>query len=73
MELKDLFSPRGFHIAHLNIRSLFPKIDVFKYLVQSARDIDIVGVPETWLNDNLTSDFIDIQGYTFVRTDKIGI
>lgn len=61
---------KGFRVAHLNIRSLVPKIDDFRGVIL-REDYDVVAVSETWLNDDTDSQLISITGYRFVRQDRI--
>lgn len=57
-------------IAHLNVRSLTANFNNFRdFVVQN--DYDIVGVSETWLTTNVTSESISIYGYNIIRCDRI--
>lgn len=56
-------------IGHLNVRSLFTGFDEFQSLVLN-NDLDIVGVTETWLSDNIVSDIVGIDGFKFYRKDR---
>lgn len=56
--------------AHINIRSLFPKLEVFKETVLTE-NFDVVAVTETWLNDNITNNMLSIPGYIFLRNDRL--
>ncbi|KAK9696613.1 hypothetical protein QE152_g31479 [Popillia japonica] len=57
-------------IAHINIRSLVPKINYLKSLVED-KCIDILIVSETWLNPNISSGLVYINNYTFLRSDRV--
>ena len=70
MELKTLFEDRGFHLAHLNVRSLYPKIDILRYHLFSVENLDVLGISETWLNTNIHSDLVNIHGYHLIRHDR---
>jgi hypothetical protein len=49
---------------HLNARSLSGNFDKFEILLANLRkSFSVIGVTETWLND-LTSDLVNIPGYT---------
>ena len=57
------------NIAHINIRSLIPKFNLFKkYVVDNQ--LDIVGISETWLNSNILNESVEINGYKIVRKDR---
>ena len=65
-----MFVNRGFHVAHLNIRSIFPKIDIFRHYLTLNTGIHVIGISETWLNENLPTDLLSIAGYNFLRNDR---
>lgn len=50
-ELK--FQRRGIHIANLDIRHLQPKLDDIKLMLDKSNNVDIFGVCETFLNNNV--------------------
>lgn len=52
-----------FNLLHLNIRSIYPKLDLFKTTLSSFRiSFDVVVLSETWLN--LSSvNLLDFPGY----------
>lgn len=58
-------------IAQLNVRSLIPHLDELKQLVFS-NNFDIICLTETWLNNNITSDAVQIPGYLMFREDRQG-
>ena len=60
---------RGVHIGHINMRSLFPKIDLFRHLIEQS-NIAVCGVSETWLNEMITSELVKINGFRFARHDR---
>lgn len=49
-------------IAQLNIRSLLPKIDQIDYLLHSS-NIDILCLNETWLDESINSNEVNIPDY----------
>ena len=62
---------RGFYIGHLNIRSIFPKIDILQHFVTDVSNrIGVLGLSETWLHTNLSNDLVDIPNYNIVRNDR---
>lgn len=55
--------------AHLNIRSLQPKVHKLHDLLIDLR-VDLVALSETWLSDLIDDDMICIDGYTVLRCDR---
>ena len=60
---------KGFKIAHLNIRSLLPKIEEIRLLTREA-DLDICAFTETWISAGVTDNLIHINGYRVYRNDR---
>lgn len=58
-------------VGHLNIRSMFTGFHDFKFLVRQ-QNFDVFMLSETWLNVNISSNIINIPGYTFYRHDRLG-
>ena len=68
----DVFKNKGFHLMHLNIRSLFSKnkFDMFKQqMIDSG--LDTICISETWLKNGLHSNYINIPGYIVTRLDRL--
>nr|CAI5830915.1 unnamed protein product [Callosobruchus analis] len=57
--------------AHLNCRSLFTGFDQISSLL-SVNRYDIFAVTETWLNKDILSEAVAIDGYEFYRRDRAG-
>ena len=71
MNNKGEFDVKGFHIMHLNIRSLFcrNKYDMFKQqMIDSG--LDVICLSETWLKRGMHSNYINIPGYNITRVDR---
>ena len=62
---------RGLKVGHLNIRSIYNKIDSLKLLL-NEKPFDIFTISETWLNSDIIDGEISIPGYTFSRNDRNG-
>ena len=62
---------RDLKVAHLNIRSIYNKIDSLKLLL-NEKPFDIFTISETWLNSDITDGEISIPAYTFSRNDRNG-
>ena len=62
-------------IAHLNIQSLIPKIDILRDSLavssSSIKPVTILTLSETWLNNDINDCQITIQGYDLFRTDRV--
>ena len=69
MYLEDLKSLKGLTIAHLNIRSLFRKIDSIRNDITKS-EIQIMTISETWLNSDLQNAIVQIGGYSICRQDR---
>ena len=66
-DLNDIYTAKGIHLAHLNIRSLPNKWEVFKTQFMSS-NLHILGVSETWLNDKLPSEMFKLSNeYSLIR------
>ena len=61
---------RGLKISHLNVRSLFPKIDEIRMLLKD-QPVDIFTVSETWLNGSISDQELYVPGYSLVRQDRL--
>ena len=62
---------KGLHIAHLNVRSMFGghRFDMLKHQIRES-GIGIFTLSETWLNESVPNNLIDIEGYDCVRADR---
>ena len=66
---EELSGMKGLRIAHLNIRSLFPKLEMIKEHLL-ASNIDILLLSETWLKEVFPTELIEIEGYKITRFDR---
>ena len=62
---------KGLKVAHLNVRSLAPKIEHLRILLTEHK-IDVFAISETWLHDDIDDSEMFIAGYTLVRKDSTG-
>ena len=60
---------RGLHFVHLNIRSLLNKYDQTRQLLHDS-NISILGISESWLNQNIDEGILDIPNYSCIRLDR---
>ena len=49
--------------AHLNIRSLLPKMDEIRHCLSGKSSPAIIAFTETWLDDTIVNGEIAVQGY----------
>ena len=62
-------SQKGLRILHLNVRSLTRNFSEIHLLLTQNR-IDILSLNETWLDDSILDQEIEINGYRIVRKDR---
>ena len=67
---KNKDKPKGLYIMHLNARSLNSNFSLIKPLIEN-NPIDICTISETWLHDLIPNSFVNIQGYTLIRQDRM--
>ena len=62
---------KGFHIAHLNVRSLMggQKLEMLKNQIGES-DVDFFTLSETWLTDAIPDGIINLPSYTLCRADR---
>lgn len=66
--LQSLSTVKGLKFAHINIRSLLPKIDILSHdMFQS--EIDLLAISESWLKESIGDGFICLDGYNLERLD----
>ena len=56
-------------IAHLNINGLLNKLPEVHNILDQA-SFDILGISETHLREDIPDEWININGYSFVRRDR---
>ena len=64
---------KGPLLSHLNIRSLVPKFDEIKVMLESFSGAGLVlGFSETWLEEGVTDGELQIDGFRSYRRDRNG-
>ena len=59
-DLHHLGILRGISLAHINIRSLFRKLeDIIRIL--TIGEVCVMGISETWLNSSVLDSMIEIE------------
>lgn len=63
---------RGLFISHLNVRSLLAKIDQLKLDLVNNKGPkpDIMTLSETWLDNSVGDEEVNIPGYSILRLDR---
>ena len=64
-----MFKTKGLHFLHLNARSLLPKMSELK-LVAIRTKAAILSITETWLDETVTNQEVQIENYSVVRSDR---
>ncbi|MCG8066696.1 MAG: hypothetical protein JAY84_02445 [Candidatus Thiodiazotropha taylori] len=64
------FNHRGLHVANVNICHLKPKLDEVEILLNSTANLDILGLCETFLDENTDNDILHMNGFNFERKDR---
>ena len=67
--IKSLKNLKGISIASLNICHLLPKIDNIKHILDKS-DLDILCLCETFLDNNVVDEELQVPGYNFYRQDR---
>ena len=57
-------------ISHLNVRSLVPKKDEVQLFLQEHKCAHVLGLSETWLNDNIPTGELAVAGFRLHRRDR---
>ena len=60
---------KGIKLASLNVRSLLDKLDQLR-IILASRPLDILAINETFLDSNILTSQLNIDGYIFERYDR---
>ena len=66
---KKISNCNGLSIAHLNVRSLLPKINQIRLFLYLSK-VDMLCINEAWLDSTVTNKDIRVQDYTIYRNDR---
>ena len=72
-ELSSLLKHRGFKIFHQNVRRLLTYIDKVKILFRDFKNIDILTLSETHINDDTYNDnpkLYEVPGFKFIHRNR---
>ena len=61
---------KGLALAHLNIRSIWKKLDSIKIALDQQFQIDVLGISETWLTESIQENLTTINNYDCIRADR---
>ena len=61
---------KGLAVAHLNVRSLWKKLDSIRINLHEDFDIDILGISESWLSSGIEDNLVNISNYSLIRNDR---
>ena len=71
-DVNNFLKSRGLKFFHQNVNGLFRKLESVKILLEDTnKNIHIFGISETHLNNNMSSSQLSIDGYDFIRKDRI--
>ena len=65
------FSSKGLKLGFLNIHHVVPKMDQVRELIQTQNPC-ILGLSETFLNDNIDDNLLHVANYSLERRDRRG-
>ena len=68
--VKKLKKCNGLKLAHLNVCSMYRKLDELRFLLMKI-NLDILCISETWLSQTTSDNLISIHGYTLFRRDRV--
>ena len=60
----------NFCFAHLNVRSLFSKVDQIDYILKK-NDYDVLAISESWLDNTIADSELSIEGYNIYRKYRL--
>ena len=63
---------RGLRVGNLNVCHVIPKFDEINLLLKGPQTLDILGLCETFLDDQVDSNLLQIDGFSFERKDRDG-
>ena len=66
-EINDVSKLKGIKLVHLNVRSLYNKMDQIR---DSFVSMDVILISETWLVPSIPDSALKIPGYNFIRQDR---
>ena len=68
--LRQLMNENKVVFCHLNIRSVVPKFDELQVIMERCSRGLVLGVSETWLDDEVTDAELQMVGFRMYRRDR---
>ena len=65
----NVFRSKEIHLIHLNVNSIYPKIDEIHYIAEHTKAA-VIGITESKLNESIFQSEIEIDNYDLLRCDK---
>ena len=65
-----VFRSKGLHIANLNVRHLLPKLDELRISMACENGPNVLGICETFLNDDISCNQLTVNGFDHTRKDR---
>ncbi|KAK3084222.1 hypothetical protein FSP39_010249 [Pinctada imbricata] len=63
---------RGLRMTNINICHLLNKIDEVNLLLHEKQSVEILGICETFLDQEIHDEMIKLNGFNFERRDRVG-
>ena len=67
------FLSKGLHLCNLSIRHILQKLDKLRINMANEKCPGILGICETFLDDNVPDSQLTINGFDFIRKDRSDI
>lgn len=68
-EVNELCSLKGLQFVHINVRSLYHKVDSLKVDIFS-KHVGVVGITETWLHNQIPDELIQVNDFHLIRNNR---
>ena len=65
----NVFRSKGIHLIHLNVNSLFPKIDEIRYIAERTKAA-VTGITESKLDESIFQSEIEVDNYDLLRCER---
>ena len=65
-----VFRSKGLHMANLYIHYSLPKLDELRISMACENGLAVLGICETFLNNNISSNQLTVNGFDHIRKDR---
>ena len=69
LSLTEFKKQKGQKIVHLNVRIFFKKKDTIELDLLDG-ELDILGLSETWLKEEIPNNMLNVHNYQLIRLDR---